>query len=229
MTEAEKALIAAAKRYVQLSFARDTRTTAQLREEHSPSGKPPSPNQVESRLALKDPDDALEAAEAAAPPPSDPIATSRLSLRPMSEYPTTGPVLEVLAFFAEGDSRHFYNAKWLIVHFAEGGGEEQPRFRGWFFWSGYGYSQVDAKQLRGWIPLPEVEGHVHGHPVWWLDGDERQKDALAICCKVARERGALAAGDGRLREALSNASAMLECRSDRAARLEWAAELRKKL
>lgn len=29
---------------------------------------------------------------------------------------------------------------WIIVHWADGGGEEQPRFRGW------------------WIPLPELNG-----------------------------------------------------------------------
>jgi hypothetical protein len=45
---------------------------------------------------------------------------------------------------------------WLIVHHAEGGGEEQPRFRGWFFWTGYDFKEAVAEQFVGWIPLPEV-------------------------------------------------------------------------
>jgi hypothetical protein len=75
------------------------------------------------------------------------------ALRPMSEAPTTGPVVEVLA--ATSDRAGCKG--WMIVHYAVGGGEDQPPFRGWFYWNGYSFCQVEASKLLGWIPLPEVK------------------------------------------------------------------------
>lgn len=77
------------------------------------------------------------------------------SLRPMSEAPTTGPIVEILA--ATSDRAGCKG--WLIVHYADGGGEEQPRFRGWFFWTGYSFDQIDETKLLGWLPLPSADGY----------------------------------------------------------------------
>jgi hypothetical protein len=74
-------------------------------------------------------------------------------LRPMSEAPTTGPVREILVATTDRAGCR----GWLIVHYASGGGEDQPAFRGWFFWTGYDFSQADEKKFIGWIPLPEVK------------------------------------------------------------------------
>lgn len=72
-------------------------------------------------------------------------------LRPMSEAPVTGPVVEILA--ATNDRAGCKG--WLIVHYADGGGDDQPRFRGWFYWTGYGFAQIENDKLLGWLPLPE--------------------------------------------------------------------------
>ena len=76
------------------------------------------------------------------------------ALRPMREAPTTGPVTEILAATTD---RAGCNG-WLIVHYADGGGEEQPRFRGWFYWTGYDFRQVPTESLIGWLPLPAIDG-----------------------------------------------------------------------
>lgn len=44
---------------------------------------------------------------------------------PMSNAPTTGPILEVRGRSANGKVLE-------PMHYADGGGEEQPRFKGWF-------------------------------------------------------------------------------------------------
>lgn len=73
-------------------------------------------------------------------------------LRPMSEAPVTGPVVEILvATRSRAGCRG-----WLIVHYAEGGGEEQPRFRGWFYWTGSYFAEADAAAFLGWLPLPDA-------------------------------------------------------------------------
>lgn len=74
-------------------------------------------------------------------------------LRPMSEAPTTGPVVEVLV--ATTDRAGCKG--WLIAHYAHGGGEEQPRFRGWFFWTGHAFVEIEPGTLLGWLPLPEIK------------------------------------------------------------------------
>jgi hypothetical protein len=44
----------------------------------------------------------------------------------------------------------------LIVHFAEGGGEDQPRFGpGWFYWTGYGFAELSPPPTH-WMPLPPI-------------------------------------------------------------------------
>jgi len=74
-------------------------------------------------------------------------------LRPMSEAPTTGPIVEILVATTD---RAGCNG-WLIAHYAEGGGEEQPRFQGWFYWTGHGFDQIDDSKLMGWLPLPALD------------------------------------------------------------------------
>lgn len=76
----------------------------------------------------------------------------RSFLRPMKEAPTTGPVQEILV--ATTDRAGCKG--WLIAHYAYGGGEEQPRFRGWFYWTGYDFQQIDEATLLGWLPLPAL-------------------------------------------------------------------------
>lgn len=78
--------------------------------------------------------------------------TVNQALRPMSEAPTTGPVVEILVATS---NRAGCNG-WLIAHNACGGGEEQPRFRGWFFWTGVDFQQIDESTLLGWLPLPTL-------------------------------------------------------------------------
>lgn len=45
------------------------------------------------------------------------------------------------------------NRFWLCVHWAQGGGEDQPPFRGWFYHCGDGYAEVQHEML-GWVELP---------------------------------------------------------------------------
>lgn len=43
----------------------------------------------------------------------------------------------------------------VIGHWADGGGEEQPRFRGWFYDTGYDYAQLEDP--THWLPLdPQI-------------------------------------------------------------------------
>lgn len=73
-------------------------------------------------------------------------------LRPMSTAPTTGPVVEILVATTDRAGCR----GWLIAHYANGGGEEQLRFQGWFYWTGYGFNQIASDKLIGWLPLPEL-------------------------------------------------------------------------
>lgn len=44
----------------------------------------------------------------------------------------------------------------LIVHFAQGGGEDQPRFGpGWFYWTGSGFQELSPPPTL-WMPLPAL-------------------------------------------------------------------------
>lgn len=44
----------------------------------------------------------------------------------------------------------------MVAHWAEDlSGSEQPPFRGWFYNTGYGFSEVPKKPKR-WHPLPEL-------------------------------------------------------------------------
>lgn len=86
-------------------------------------------------------------------PPTSLLATAHVpGLRPMTEAPTTGPIVEILA----ATTNRAGCKGWLIVHYADGGGEEQPRFRGWFYWTGYGFDEVPEASLIGWLPLPDL-------------------------------------------------------------------------
>lgn len=79
-------------------------------------------------------------------------STEKPTLRPMSDAPTTGEILAATTNRAGCKG-------WLIIHYADGGGEEQPRFRGWFFWTGYGFDQVNEESLLGWLPLPSLDAY----------------------------------------------------------------------
>lgn len=78
--------------------------------------------------------------------------TPERALRPMSEAPTTGPVKDILV----ATTNRAGCKGWLIAHYADGGGEEQPRFQGWFYWTGHGFDQVPTDSLIGWVPLPDL-------------------------------------------------------------------------
>jgi hypothetical protein len=72
-------------------------------------------------------------------------------LRPMSEAPTAA--IEVLVATTDRAGCR----GWLIAHHADGGGEDQPRFRGWFFWTGHDFHQIESGTLLGWLPLPALD------------------------------------------------------------------------
>lgn len=72
------------------------------------------------------------------------------ALRPMNEAPQ-----DATSFLAWATDR-YGNRRWLVVHWADGGGEEQPRFRGWFHWTGHGHTEIEPKYLLGWTTLPEA-------------------------------------------------------------------------
>lgn len=57
---------------------------------------------------------------------------------------------EILAWTTD----RYGNRRWLVVHWAQGGGEEQPPFRGWFYNLHDGYAEIDPKHILGWLALP---------------------------------------------------------------------------
>lgn len=46
----------------------------------------------------------------------------------------------------------------VIGHWADGGGDEQPRFKGWFRDTGCGFSEIGGEPTH-WAPLPKLEEH----------------------------------------------------------------------
>ena len=68
-------------------------------------------------------------------------------LHPMSAAPKNATW--ILAWTKD----RYGNRRWLCVHWAQGGGEEQPPFRGWFYWCGDGHAEVSVEML-GWVDLP---------------------------------------------------------------------------
>jgi hypothetical protein len=72
----------------------------------------------------------------------------RNKLRPIKDAPKTATW--VLAWTTD----RYGNKQWLPVHWAQGGGEEQPPFRGWFYRFADGHSQIEESRLLGWVPLP---------------------------------------------------------------------------
>lgn len=73
---------------------------------------------------------------------------SEIKLRPLSEAPKEGhPIEHVLAVV-----RDFHgNRNWVSLHYAYGGGDEQPPFRGWFRSDAYGHSEVLPRDIEGWL------------------------------------------------------------------------------
>ena len=46
----------------------------------------------------------------------------------------------------------------LVIHWADGGGDDQPRFGpGWFYWCGSGYCEVNGKVLGWHLPPRQQE------------------------------------------------------------------------
>jgi hypothetical protein len=70
-------------------------------------------------------------------------------IQPMGEAPKDATELLVVA------KDRYGNRFWIVVHWAQGGGEDQPPFRGWFYQCGDGYAQVGFEML-GWLPLPRL-------------------------------------------------------------------------
>lgn len=95
-----------------------------------------------------------------------------MNLRPMSEAPTTGPVVEILALTTDNHD----NRRWLVVHYAHGGGEDQPPFRGWFYWTGHRYSEIHPRLMLGWLPI-ELERCAECDPSFGCFADPQR------CCK----------------------------------------------
>lgn len=76
-----------------------------------------------------------------------------IELRPMSEAPKTGPVVEIAVAYLD----RYGNKRWAVVHWAMGGGDDQPRFGpAWFMWNGWSNSEIDLSKSLGWIPLPDL-------------------------------------------------------------------------
>lgn len=72
------------------------------------------------------------------------------TIRPMDEAPVNAT--EILAWATD----RYGNKRWLVVHYAHGGGDDQPPFRGWFYHCGDGYSEIELKHLLGWTDLPRT-------------------------------------------------------------------------
>lgn len=70
-------------------------------------------------------------------------------LLPMTEAPKNA------TSFLAWTKDQYGNHRWLVVHWAQGGGDDQPPFRGWFYWSGGGHSEIQPTNLLGWVAVPE--------------------------------------------------------------------------
>ncbi len=69
---------------------------------------------------------------------------------PMTSAPRDGR--EILVLCTRSNTRGC-----LIVHWAQGGGEDQPRYGpAWFYHTPSCWHDIDEKQLHGWLPPPEV-------------------------------------------------------------------------
>lgn len=74
-------------------------------------------------------------------------------LRPMSDAPLTASWVALWYRDKHG------NVYPIAAHWADGGGEDQPRFRGWFKWSGYdggGHVEVSPDAI-GWTVIEGAE------------------------------------------------------------------------
>jgi len=84
----------------------------------------------------------------AAPPT---YADAEAKLRPMSEAPQRGREIIVATTSRAGCEGY------LIAHWAsDRSGSEQPPFEGWFYWTGYGFSEIPPGELLGWYELPPI-------------------------------------------------------------------------
>ncbi len=126
------------------------------------------------------------------------MSQEAVALRPISTAPKTGAVVEILA--ATNDRAGC--GGWLIVHYADGGGEDQPRFRGWFYWTGHCFSQIDESKLIGWVPLPSIPqaGQL------MTPGEQR-----IVVCRSCGRRDGTHDDDCRVAERLAKQALQAEC------------------
>ena len=86
------------------------------------------------------------------------VAAERARWEPMESAPKNATEILVLVQDKHG------NKNILVVHYASGGGEDQPRFGpAWFFRTGYGYSELGRdNKLLSWMKLPKPEAIERG-------------------------------------------------------------------
>lgn len=72
--------------------------------------------------------------------------------QPIETAPRTAK--EILLLIPRG-GKGWPTMRAVVGHYADGGGDEQPRFRGWFYDTGYGYNELD--EPTHWAPLdPQI-------------------------------------------------------------------------
>jgi hypothetical protein len=73
-------------------------------------------------------------------------------LRPISKAPVNGIVVEILVATADRG--------WIIAHstYGETDNGGPPRFLGWFYWTGSEVQRIETATIRGWLPLPVIDG-----------------------------------------------------------------------
>lgn len=74
-----------------------------------------------------------------------------MEIRPMAEAPKTAKWI----LLKMPRRRGYPNFYWVVAHWADGGGEEQPRFRGWFYDTGFDYRGLTEEPI-GWVELPGI-------------------------------------------------------------------------
>ena len=97
--------------------------------------------------------DELRAALSTLGPSLQNMQTTQEGRRPIESAPRNGS-----EFIALTSNRAGCEGA-LIIHWADGGGEDQPPFKGWFFWTGYDFREITTGDLLGWPPLPPKGSH----------------------------------------------------------------------
>lgn len=85
-----------------------------------------------------------------------------MQLFPMSTAPRNATWINIWRQRGQWTANRFPTA----AHWAEGGGEDQPPFKGWFTDAGCSFSQMDMSNVIGWSPI-HVE--VASNTPFWLE------------------------------------------------------------